>query len=211
VIPTWAEKYRERPEAKIRTDSPAVAAALLVPIGQILTELGVEVPEGLGLQSWKTWCPFGGEHPDSGSQRDMRVYESSNSVYCFRMHGYMTSVRLISIRYGMSAEQAARHILSTRGGIPTKSWRARRDELLAERAAPTEPPVSIASVVEALSVSMNREPGWASKQYDGAVLAVMDEVLAELDSVTEGDLEQLREWYDAARRRLFETAFSQVI
>src|SRR5712692_3099929 len=67
---------------------------------------GVSVSEGDG--SRKIWCPFGSvSHSDGGVERAFRMYEGTNSAYCFRVSQVLVSGRLDGRVLGL---------LSCRGG-----------------------------------------------------------------------------------------------
>lgn len=189
---------------KVQNQNPRIELAnLSVPIVKLLKDLwGVFVPEGMGFRSWKTFCPLGWEHPDGGIDKGFRVYESTNSSYCFVMHGSLTPVRLAQIKWGGSQDRSARRLLELYG-LGRRPWRERYEELL-ELYERSKSPAIQSNVVEALQVRLSSEPSYWRLQFEASVIKEMEHQLELLDELFDRkpSEEQIREWYSNAVSKL---------
>lgn len=195
-----SERFQRPSQEKIRVNSVVDRANKQVPVIRVLNDLwNSYVPSGLGHRSWKTFCPLGWEHPDGGLDKGFRVYESTNTAYCFVMHGSMGPVRLAQMRWGGKQERVAYRLLEAYG-LGKRPWRERYEELLATYET-THRPGAPSNVVEALQVRLSTEAGYAQLQYFPAVVTVMDAVLEGLDVLYGGSgltEEKIRQWYESA-------------
>jgi hypothetical protein len=163
----------------------------------------VYVPEGMGHKSWKTFCPLGWEHPDGGVDKGFRVYEATNTAYCFVMHGSLSPVRLAQIKWGGSNDKAARRLLEMYG-LGRRPWRERYEELLEQYERSQQPGIQ-SNIVEALQVRLSTESNYWALQYEPSVIEAMERELEELDVLFTGGHpsdEQVRAWYQSAIDRI---------
>lgn len=170
---------------------------------QVLSEFfDTDVPSGFP-RSWKTWCPFGGEHPDGGEEKALRVYPS-NSAYCFAGHGVLGPVRLIQLGKGMRAVQAAEFLLRHYHIPGSRPWRERFSEMLIDQATQTEPVGSSALLASALQEALQHHPGYARIQYAHPFITRMEFRLDQLDRIMAGHPteEQVRRWFQMAKADL---------
>lgn len=165
---------------------------------------GIKVPsEG---RSFKSYCPYAFEHPDGGVEKGWRTYPSTNSSFCFVMHGYLDPVRLVSIQRDVRPVEAAKWLLRHYGLLKPVSYGRRMQELLAEREASVQRVGSTAYLVEALQAALSAIPAYAERQFAPDVAAAMEEELEGLDAILvniRGDpSEPVRSWYSEAKRHL---------
>lgn len=151
-------------------------------------------------QSYKSPCPFAFEHADRGLDKGFRTYPATNSAMCFPMHGFLTSTRLISIKYQERQVKAAERILRNYDMLSPKPWRERYDELAVEVEQKHESIGNPQNAVEALNIALSAVPGYQFRQFDTDVMTAMETVLEKLNEVTaSGDPERVRKWYQVAK------------
>lgn len=194
----------------LRPNDPVVLASS-IPVIRVLKDLfNVSVPEGLGYRSWKTYCPLGWEHPDGGVDKGFRVYEQTNSAFCFVQHGQMGPVRLAQMRWGGKQIVAARRLLEMYQLGQKRHWRQRYEEVLNEREIRQE--ISPAYVVEALRMALDAIPGYTARQYESKFVSLMEIELEALDELLgrhPSDAE-IRQWYYETKDRLVRTITQEV-
>lgn len=87
----------------------------VVSIYLVCDKVGVEYATYMGDRA-KLYCPFGAiTHMDGGESRAFRIYEDTNSSYCFACSQYYTPVRLYSDYTDLSEEDAAEELLNEVG------------------------------------------------------------------------------------------------
>jgi len=153
---------------------------------------GISVSEGEGGR--KTWCPFGLiSHSDGGVDRAFRVYEDSNSAYCFSCAKYWTPVSLMTEVWDCSRTEAAERMCGT-AGITVPGWRERWDSLQYPAAVDT------ASLAEALKRWCARiyGPGWETDQFDSEQADPLAACLGVLPLVTTGN--DASAWVDSSKQ-----------
>ena len=199
-----SDRYRKAEVTKpLRPDDPLVVANN-IPVIRVLRDLwSVQVPEGLGHRSWKTYCPLGWEHPDGGVSKGFRVYEQTNTSYCFVMHGSLTPIRLAQIRWGGPQRRAARRLLEVYQ-LGRRHWRERYQEVLYEREMRERASSSAAYVVEALRMALTAVPGYEERQYEPRVVELVEAELEALDEMmrTNPSDKILRDWYYQTKEQL---------
>lgn len=195
-----AEKYRRQPEEDPRRTALQVEIdqANTVPIQDVLKDLfGIYVPAGLD-RSWKTTCPFYFEHPDGGVERNMRVY-SSNSAYCFAMHGFMTPVRMVQLRSEIGSRRAAQALAERYGLAKKEPYWVRMQQLVLDQSVKVQEAGSPTHAVAALQAALGQIESYGLRQFDPDVTQAMEIELEKLDDVlrtrTEGGV---REWFRTA-------------
>jgi len=152
-------------------------------------------------RSYKSWCPFGFEHPDGGITRTWRTYPGTNSSYCFEGHGYMTSVRLISIQRDWGSYKSAKYLLEIYGLMKPKNYRERFNQMVSDRAMRQDSIGPVSDLVEALHVALRGHPMYERHQFDVAFQQEFERGLAVLDgmlSVKATEVE-LRAWFAEVR------------
>lgn len=151
--------------------------------------------------SFKGYCPFRWEHADGGLDKGWRTYPTTNSSHCFPMHGMLTPVRLVQLKFDLRATRAAERILDNYGLLRPKSWRERYGRLVIEREQKERAAGNPQHAVEALSLALKAVPGYESRQFDSDVIRGMEIVLERLDeAVQSDDPEAVRKWYRKAKQ-----------
>lgn len=90
-------------------------AVRLVPVGAVLTQLGIIFPGTPPAgSSYKIYCPFGDYHPDRGAEKEMRIY-SDGRAYCHLCRRQYDSVALAAQAWGMTYPEAAQKLLVDAG------------------------------------------------------------------------------------------------
>ena len=161
------------------------------------------VPESGEGRSYKTRCPFAFEHGDGGISRSYRVYTSTNSSYCFDMHGSLAPVRLVAVRYDLGYRVSAMRILSKYNLLRPRPWWERYADLVKERETRTTDIGSPAFLVEALNSAMREHPMYVQRAYDDDVLAFVEKALEELEVLMAGHVspDEVRAWYRRVREQ----------
>lgn len=170
-----------------------------VGITSVLENMGIYVPETSSGVSWKSHCPFEDYyHIDGGRDKSLRIYFESNTAFCFAGCGYLTPVKLFSLKTGLSEIDAAEILLSQSGyELPTFE-----DELEGVLRAKTR--VSRAFLREALQTFCARTVGdsWRSVQFDDYVLVSLEKCLVLLDKVN--DEIKARSWLELSKKYMSE-------
>lgn len=160
--------------------------------------------------SWKTMCPFAWEHGDGGMDKNYRVYGSSNSSYCFAMHGQMNPVRLFQLKLDIRPVEAAQRLLEAYGQASGRSWRERYSELVDARERASHSVGSTPYLVEALHLALSKHPRYFESQFTTSFAQALEAELERLDYLlvqlaqsgeTETD-SAVRRWYQEARENL---------
>lgn len=198
-----SDKYRRPVEAD---DAPWLAPIVVkanteVPFAEVLNRyFGMHVP--VDAEGWKVRCPLYSEHEDGGLDRQFRVYASTNHGYCFALHGSLDPVRLWRQRsYFPSHQEAARDLLRAFDidWHPVPYW----ERMAALR---DQPPMSVDAdtVVSALTVWLNQQPGYDARQYDKDVLTVVNYLWNQVPALCArtNDIAEVETWLDEAKRQL---------
>lgn len=169
-------------------------ANTVVSISLVCHEIGMSIPDltVLSGKSFKTWCPFGFYHVDSGYEKAFRIYPSSNSAWCFAESEYFSPVRLYSQAKGIEYRDAATELLKLVNYRPPldTEW-----ESLVEAAIP----LNKGTLVDALQIFCSRiEPKWSYRLlFDSAVQLSFDRCVKSLDQIN-SDVEAQR-WLGFAK------------
>lgn len=124
----------------------------------------------------KTYCPFGGTfHKD---ERVFRIFEDTNTAYCYLSCGYLTPVKMIEMGQDLTREDAIQYIFD-HTGFKHLTAHERWDEEMAYR-----PEMDKESLAEALKVYCARTiPDWETSQLEGAVADKLERCLGALRAV----------------------------
>ncbi len=135
-----------------------------IPLATIFSEFyGIEVPETDEFsRSYKTYCPFQFDHPNP-IDRNFRYYPTTNSSYCFEVHGLLTPVRLTAMARDRGTKEAAMFLLQHYGKLRPKKWEDRWQELVLAREARTS--VRMQSACEALHIWIEAT-GFSTHQFE---------------------------------------------
>lgn len=197
-----AAKYRkEVVDAGRSKSADMIDRANEIDIFTVLKDFfNIDVPsEG---ESFKSYCPFGEEHPDQGRDKSWRTYPATNSSYCFTEHGVLTPVRLVQLQREEWASASAEFLLRKYDLLKPKPWRERY-ALLMERREQSETSMGNPQhAVEALQMALQNVEGYPSRQFDADVREGMEKVLGALEKVfaSETPDQTLREWFTRAKR-----------
>jgi hypothetical protein len=155
-----------------------------VSISQALRWAGADVPDGFGNR--KTWCPFGVTHPDGGRDAALRLYEDTNSAYCFACARSWSPVKMMADYWDCGFAEAAEKMCRL-AGIREPTWRDQwaslHEETVPDRAA----------LAEALKTWCRRVrgPSWDFDQFDarfakpvGDCLSCLPLVMTDRDAYT---------------------------
>lgn len=170
-----------------------------VGITSVLERMGISTPETSSGVSWKSHCPFESYyHIDGGRAKSLRVYFDSNTAFCFAGCGYLTPVKLFSLKTGLAQLDAA-EILLSQNGYELPSF---EDEL--EGLLKIKPGVSKAALREALQTFCARLAGdsWRSVQFDDYVLVGLSNCLTILDKID--DELKARNWLELSKKYMSE-------
>lgn len=142
--------------------------------------VGTEMPDVPG--NMKLYCPFGHLfHRDGGRDKALRIYENTNSAYCFACGEYYDPAKLIALYKDLSRDEAAEFILDYVGYTPPdidSQWAqvTREEEFNTEHLA------------DALAMACERfEPNWEIVQYDERVAEKFQRCLGLLAKVKSQD------------------------
>lgn len=203
---SWADPRRES------RHKPVIDQANQISIVKVLYDIcGIYTPSGMTAGSWKQFCPFDFEHPDR-NKKGFRVYETTNTSYCFVLHGTMRPVRLVQLTKEFSTSRAAYWLLDYYGLVKPKSYRKRFEELLIAREQRQTTAGNPAYLVEALHHALAQVPNYNGRQFDSDVTELLDEHLVKLDSLLghKPSEEQLRQWLMTAKDRLVQVIEGEV-
>lgn len=197
-----ADKYR-RPDAEDpRWRDPLVEMANAeVRIEAVLNDhFAMGVP--FDAEGWKVRCPFAAEHEDGGIDRQFRVYASTNTGYCFALHGVLTPVRLWRLRaWFPSVRDAAEDLLRSYGvEYKQRPYRERMHSLREPTGFRADPD----AVAQAVQVFLAAQPTYAARRYDDVLLRVVNLTLSDVDGLCERaeTLGEVETWWHEARQRL---------
>jgi len=155
-------------------------------------EIGMWTPDVPGAM--KMHCPFEDVwHSDGGRARAFRIYENTNSAYCFACQQYYNPVRLIALDRDISDEAAAEVILELTGYTEPsveENW---------AKVTGHEQEFSTETLPEALKVACQRiSPAWETRQFEEQVAARFRQCLGLLPRVkSEADATL---WLDTSRK-----------
>ena len=153
--------------------------------------------------SYKTYCPFAFEHADGGVEKQFRTYASTNSCYCFELHGWMGPVKLLQLKEDLEPVAAATKLLDAKGLLKPKDPHERWAEVMAERSR--EDIGSPNYLVEALNSYLGTHPAYSEGSISDGFLTVMEEQLRILDIILNDPRSSsvvVRSWYSRAKREL---------
>lgn len=141
--------------------------------------ISVQVASSHGV-SKKLHCPFGGlYHSDSGLEKTMRVFQETNSAYCFRCNQSYDSVSLASALWDVSRPEAAMRLLEDSDFKPKTLKERWRDAV-----TPEVIEVDLLSLADALKTYCSGiSQDWNIKQLDGEVAIKLNACLDLLRSV----------------------------
>lgn len=149
---------------------------------------GMSVSDGEG--SRKIRCPFGDiSHSDGGVAASFRVYEETNSAFCFSCQRGWAPVGLMAEFWDCARAEAAERMCQM-AGITPPGWRERWAEL-------QQPlPPDRDDLAEALKQWCLRVcgPSWRVRQFDREVVAPLAACLGVLPLVTTD--QEADEWLD---------------
>lgn len=161
-------------------------------------EVGMDVFSNAG--NYKFHCPFGHlYHKDGGHAKSFRLYEDSNSAYCFACPMYFTPSKLIALDRDVSEDEAAQIILETTGYVAPAledRWESARTVV--------QPPVDTSGLATALATYCRRiDPLWDVTQFDEPQATVFRRCVELTDTVrTEEDVTLWLEKTKAAMSKL---------
>lgn len=198
--------------ARYGSNKPSVTPASLidkadelVDIRDIYTDMGYSAPSG-EYSSWKIFCPFGDEHADGGMDKNCRLYPTTNNIYCWDSHGYLTSTRLYSRWKGIPRKKAAQILLEERGLLKRYNYREHWNELVDYREAQKEQSTgSEAYAVQALQMALNTDPRYGAVEFSAPVREAWTVVLEVLDVLCSREqltIDQIQRWLDKAKARI---------
>lgn len=176
-----------------------------ISIGDLLEELyGIEVLHG--IDGWKTYCPYGGDHSDGGKSKALKVFDS-NTAWCFSHGQRYTPVSLWQNYRGIpNPVTAARDLLSAKGLLqqlidPEARW-DRLDELEAQeqdRIPDTTP------LKESLLMFARSLPNYEAVQYRDDVLDLMSNLYPSAKEAEKlRDMGSIENWLETSKRKLIE-------
>lgn len=170
-----------------------VARANLIDVRTVLLDFhGLDVPP---MNSWKVDCPYSFEHGDGGTDKNCRMYDMANALYCFAMHGMLTPVRLTVLRTDLRQREAATELLQHYGKLKGRGYRARYEEVLQEMERRREGDTNVQVLVEALHVALAKEPTFFRRQFDADVREELTSAMDRLSEMARGaSKEELRKW-----------------
>lgn len=162
-----------------------------VSIVKVCRMIGMHVSEG-----WhgKMTCPFGDvNHSDGGIQKSFRIYQETNSAYCFSCRIYFTPVRLYAEAKELRRMDAALVLLEAVGWKPV-SQAQRWADLLSS----TEEHIDLSMLGLALRTYCARVCSeWDELQLNPEVAELLSRCLALLDRVHTS--EEAEQWLDTCK------------
>lgn len=160
-------------------ENPIGLANSLMSIVEACNLLDMDVMEGASA-SYKYYCPFGDiNHLDGGRSKAFRIYEHTNSAYCWACSLYFTPVRLVAEDRDLSHLAAAAWIIEQKGYVPP-DYEARWDAL----AGAQEPEPDRDGLTSALKLACRQiSPEWGSRQFDEAVATKFQQCVGLLGKV----------------------------
>ena len=198
-----ADKYRTAPAGR---DAPwlhplVAKANAEVRIEDVLNGyFGLAVP--YEAEGWKVRCPFAVEHKDGGIDPQFRVYATSNTGYCFALHGRLDPVGLWRQRsYFPTIKDAAENLMTTFGvEYRPRPYRERMRLLQVPEDFHADPE----ALVEALQTYLAHHPLYQACELDDFLLRGVNYELSEVHAVCLGAqrLEDVERWLKGAKDRL---------
>lgn len=177
-----------------------------VDIRDVMKQMGVWAPTG-SIGSYKIYCPWHEEHADP-HDKNCRIY-GTNNIYCFAMHGRITTSFLYSRWKGIPRLRAAEILLEERG-LLHKSWREWWNELVILREDKYNKRLgSQTDVISSLHVLLEQHEVYVTHEFNYVVREAWQKVLEVLDKLWEypqTDLAVLQQWYDKSLTRLLNAA-----
>jgi hypothetical protein len=175
---------------------PVKTANEEVSIYFVCDKAGVDYSSMYGSNS-KLYCPFGGiTHIDGGATRAFRIYDETNSAYCFACSKYFTPVGLYQDLTDLPWVEAAEALLEEYGWKP---------ETVEERWERVSSPNGYdnSELPNALDKYCSRiEPEWALVQLDEPYRSAFDKCVRLASAV--GDSSQAIKWLDATKKYMKE-------
>ena len=172
-----------------------------VDIREIMKDMDLWAPDG-EFYSYKISCPWSGEHPDGGIDKNCRIYGGTN-IFCFAMHGRITPTTLYARWKGVSRDDAARELLDQRG-LLSKNWREKWTDLMAEKEQEQGSPEEL---VSALNKELDNDLIYKLEEFSDPVREVWKKILDDLDLMWyHADLNLLTSWFSASLHKLREAA-----
>lgn len=167
----------------------------VVSIYHVCDKVGIEYATYMGDKA-KLYCPFGAiTHMDGGEARAFRIYEDSNSAYCFACSQYYTPVKLYSDYSDLSEEDSAEELLNEVG------W---KEETFDERWDRLNAPGDVydpSYLPEALHTYCTRlDPDWVVTQMSEPYRSVVTLCVRASRAVTSA--KQADQWLEAAKERM---------
>lgn len=137
--------------------------------------IGMDVPYSMS-GSYKLWCPFGGlVHEDD---RSFRIYQDTNSAYCFACGTAFTPVTLISMAKDVTIDNAVQTILEETNYVPP-TFDAQWDAMEAKKEE-----IETSYLAEALKVFCSGiSLDWEERQFDPEVSSMYARCTALLPTV----------------------------
>jgi len=193
-----SDKYRKVADQGSTAVTDIEKANEAVDVLPLLWALGCQIPAEVE-RSVKFKCPYSTEHPDGGIDKAARFYGGTRSAYCFAGHGPLTPVKLIANDEGLTWEQAADKILTSRGlKKKPQTYQERFTELRSrETGATLDTTYAIQAVRTWLSATY---PEYGKRQYDSDVRDAFMMCVESLNSRPDPSVEDLREWVTLAKR-----------
>lgn len=174
--------------------TPIDIADEIVSIVQVCRWSGVNIPDGFLGKSWKTYCPLSRLwHLDGGTEKSLRIYQDTNSAWCFAGCNRFTPSDMLARTLGISRLDAARELLNRVGYRPptlSERW---------AQACADDQTVDVAWLGLALRTFCARIGGqrWASLQFEDMISSKLDECLSLLGLVSTP--EDAEKWLKATK------------
>lgn len=145
--------------------------------------------------SSKMYCPFGDvSHADAGATPAFRVYQESNSAYCFACSMKYTPVRLVALKNDIPEEEAAQFLLELFQIVSADA-----EEKFNSLASPTAFAVSTADLADSLRRYCQRiDPDWETHQFESDVADAYRKCLELLPRIR--TLEEVEQWREATKK-----------
>lgn len=163
----------------------------------VLTLIGVFVPTNISEgANKKIHCPFGFYHSDGGLSKAMRVYLSSNTVYCFSCSKRYSSVTLAAAAWDCSLIAASLRLLEDSGYKP-KTVEQRWQEAIAVE----EVQIDTLALVDALKIyCAGICKTWNTSQLDDNIAELLNRCLSLTDAIKTD--EQAEKWLSVCKQAM---------
>ena len=165
----------------------------VVSIYAVCDKAGIDYSSYLGSRA-KLFCPFGSiTHMDGGATRAFRIYEESNTAYCFACSQAYDPVGLYCAITDLSRHDAAEELLAETG------WKEETfEEKWARLAEKDETAFDNSYLPEALANYCGRlEPDWVIKQLEEPYSSALAKCNAIARLVS--SQEQAMSWLDSSK------------